>query len=60
MSCNKKKGDKTLAELKDMKLKFQPKPLNIHTSRFILRNMGDGDPLWRKYLFFEGTKQQEG
>jgi hypothetical protein len=60
MPCNKKKGDKMLYELKDMKLKVQPKPLNVHTSRFILRNMGDGDPLWRKYLFFEGTKQQEG
>lgn len=50
--CNKRKGDKMLHELHDMKLKHEPKPISSHTSRFILRNMGDGDPLWRKYLFF--------
>ena len=52
MPCNKKKGDKMLNELHDMKLRLQPKPINTHTSRHILRNMGDADPLWRKYLFY--------
>jgi 5-methylcytosine-specific restriction endonuclease McrA len=56
--CNKKKGDSLLSELKDMKLIHQPKPLNIHTSRFILRNMGTRDPLWKKYLFFENETQE--
>jgi 5-methylcytosine-specific restriction endonuclease McrA len=55
MSCNKRKGDKMLNELKDMKLKHQPQPVNSHTSRFILRNIGDGDPLWRKYLYFDSN-----
>ena len=60
MPCNKHKGDKMLHELRDMKLKYQPKPISSHTSRFILRNMGDGDPLWRKYLYFDTTEQVEG
>jgi 5-methylcytosine-specific restriction endonuclease McrA len=60
MPCNKRKGDKMLHELHDMKLRYTPKPLSSHTSRFILRNMGNGDPMWRKYLFFEGTEQKEG
>jgi hypothetical protein len=55
--CNKRKGDKLLSELKDMKLRYLPKPLSSHTSRFILRNMGEGDPMWREYLFFETYEQ---
>lgn len=53
MPCNKKKGDRMLHELNDMKLRYYPKPLNIHTGRFILRNIGQGDPKWKKYLFFK-------
>jgi 5-methylcytosine-specific restriction endonuclease McrA len=60
MPCNKRKGDKLLSELRDMKLRYTPKPLNSHTGRFILRNMGESDPTWREYLFFETYEQQEG
>lgn len=57
--CNKYKGDKMLSELPEMKLIRVPRPLNIHTSRSILRNMGSSDPLWRKYLFYENDSTQE-
>jgi 5-methylcytosine-specific restriction endonuclease McrA len=60
MPCNKKKGNKMLHELTDMKLMYKPRPLNSHTSRFIMRDLGDGDPLWRKYLYFENNNLQEG
>jgi len=60
MPCNKHKGDKLLSELKDMKLRYTPKPLSSHTSRFILRNMGESDPMWREYLFFETYEQPLG
>lgn len=59
MPCNRRKGDKMLHELKGMKLIRQPKPINAHTRRGILRNMGTTDPLWRKYLFFENEGSQE-
>ena len=57
MPCNKRKGDKMLDELHDMKLRYHPKPLSVHTSRFILRNLGDSDPNWRKYLFFSNDAE---
>ena len=60
MPCNKKKDNKLLSELKDMKLLVHPKGLNSHSKRFILRNMGSGDPLWEKYLFYNNDSPQEG
>ena len=58
MPCNKKKGNKMLHELTDMKLKYQPKPINSHTSRFIIRDAGNSDPLWRKYLYFDNETSE--
>lgn len=57
--CNRKKGDKFLHELTDMKLyRGIPKPATVHTSREILRNMGKSDIKWQKYLYFENTTPQ--
>ena len=56
--CNKKKDNKLLSELKDMQLLVQPKSLNSHSKRFILRNLGAGDPLWEKYLFFSNSDEE--
>ena len=58
MPCNKKKDNKLLSELKDMQIINQPKGLNSHSKRFILRNMGGGDPLWEKYLFFDNLGEE--
>jgi 5-methylcytosine-specific restriction endonuclease McrA len=57
--CNKKKDNKLLSELPDMQPCYLPKPSNIHTGRFILRNIGDSDPLWRKYLFFNNISKED-
>lgn len=56
--CNKRKGDKLLSELKDMKLLRQPKAVTMHTSREILRNVGKSDPKWRKYLYYSSDAHE--
>jgi len=53
LPCNKRKANKLLHEIPDMKLLRTPRPMTIHTSRQLLRNQSAADPLWRKYLFFE-------
>jgi len=58
-SCNRKKGDRLLSEISDMKLIRQLKPATLHTSREILRNMGKADPKWKTYLYYENTTPQE-
>jgi hypothetical protein len=55
--CNKKKADKSLEE-SGMTLLHQPRPASIHTSRFILKSMGEEDPAWRKYLYFDSAGDQ--
>jgi 5-methylcytosine-specific restriction endonuclease McrA len=52
--CNKKKADKTLEEC-GMTLLHKPRPASIHTSRFVLKSMGEEDPLWRPYLYFDSA-----
>ena len=35
-----------------MSLHRPPKPFSLHTSRSLMRQMGDQQENWRKYLFF--------
>ena len=51
-SCNRRKGNQMLHELRDMKLIREPRPFTLHTSRHIMRMIGGGDEQWRKYLFY--------
>lgn len=52
-SCNRRKGNQLLHELTDMRLKREPRPFSLHTSRHIMRMIGSADAAWRKYLYFE-------
>lgn len=49
--CNHQKSDRSPAEA-GMDLLRPPRPLNLHTSRHLMRMMGKSDEKWRKYLFF--------
>jgi 5-methylcytosine-specific restriction endonuclease McrA len=51
-SCNRRKGNQLLHELKDMKLMREPRPFTLHTSRHIMRMIGHSDSKWRKYLYY--------
>jgi 5-methylcytosine-specific restriction endonuclease McrA len=51
-SCNRRKGNRLLSELNDMKLMREPRSFSLHTSRQIMRMLGRGDDRWRKYLFY--------
>lgn len=51
-SCNRRKGNRLLTELTDMKLMREPRPFSLHTSRHIMRMMGHSDARWRKYLYY--------
>lgn len=51
-ACNRKKGNHLLAELDGMKLLRAPKAFSLHTSRHIMRMMGNSDQKWRKYLYY--------
>ena len=48
---NHRKSDK-LPEEVGMKLIRRPLPQTIHTGRWILRTLGEEEPLWRKYLYY--------
>jgi 5-methylcytosine-specific restriction endonuclease McrA len=50
--CNQKKADRHLRDCPEMKLLRVPRPMTIHTSRHMLRNMGAGNAKWRKYLYY--------
>ena len=50
-SCNSRKGDR-LPEEAGLKLRRQPRPFTLHTSRHIMRMLGRADQRWRKYLFY--------
>jgi 5-methylcytosine-specific restriction endonuclease McrA len=51
-ACNRRKGNRLLAEMDDMGLMREPRPFSLHTSRQIMRMLGRGDDRWRKYLFY--------
>lgn len=55
--CNRFKADRTPEEA-GMMLLHKPRPASIHTSRFVLKSMGEEDPLWRPYLYFDSTGDQ--
>jgi 5-methylcytosine-specific restriction endonuclease McrA len=51
-NCNRRKGNQLLHELESMKLLREPRPFSLHTSRHIMRMIGDSDLKWRKYLYY--------
>ena len=48
--CNNRKGNRTPEEA-GMKLARTPRAFTLHTSRHLMRLLGNGDVQWRKYLF---------
>lgn len=56
--CNHSKADRTPDEA-GMVLLHKYRPVNIHTSKFTMRAMGENDEHWRKYLYFENTCPQQ-
>lgn len=57
--CNRMKADRTPEEAGMVLLK-RHRDVNIHTSRHILRSLGESDSTWRRYLYFENSSLQEG
>ena len=51
LRCNNRKGNR-LPQEASMSLSRQPKPFSLHTSRSLMRQLGDQQVNWRKYLFF--------
>jgi 5-methylcytosine-specific restriction endonuclease McrA len=51
-ACNRRKGNQLLHELESMNLLREPRPFSLHTSRHIMRMIGDSDQKWRKYLYY--------
>ncbi|MBM3786882.1 MAG: HNH endonuclease [Acidobacteria bacterium] len=49
--CNNRKGSRTPDEA-GMKLLKVPRPFSLHTSRHLMRMLGNADARWRKYLFY--------
>lgn len=49
--CNHKKADRTPEEA-GMRLLNVPRAVSIHTSRFLMRTMGEREMSWKKYLFY--------
>jgi 5-methylcytosine-specific restriction endonuclease McrA len=49
--CNNSKGDRTPEEA-GFALARRPRPFNLHTSRQLMRLIGNKDEKWRKYLFY--------
>lgn len=56
--CNRFKADRTPEEAGMVLLK-KHRDVNIHTSRHILRSIGEADSTWRPYLYFENNCSQE-
>jgi 5-methylcytosine-specific restriction endonuclease McrA len=50
-TCNNRKGSRTPDEA-SMKLAKVPRPFSLHTSRHLMRMLGNADARWRKYLFY--------
>jgi len=51
-SCNRRKGNHLLHEQNEMQLLREPRPFSLHTSRHIMRMIGNSDQKWRKYLYY--------
>jgi 5-methylcytosine-specific restriction endonuclease McrA len=49
--CNNSKGDRTPEEA-GVRLVRRPRPFTLHTSRQLMRLIGNKDEKWRKYLFY--------
>jgi 5-methylcytosine-specific restriction endonuclease McrA len=49
--CNNTKGDRTPEEA-GLALARRPRPFTLHTSRQLMRLIGNKDEKWRKYLFY--------
>src|SRR6202021_1588263 len=49
--CNNSKGDRTPEEA-GIALTRRPRPFTLHTSRQLMRLIGNKDEKWRKYLFY--------
>ena len=49
--CNNRKGSRTPEEA-GFKLLRPPRPFSMHTSRHLMRLLGNSDDQWRKYLFY--------
>jgi len=49
--CNNSKGDRTPEEA-GFALTRRPRPFTLHTSRQLMRLIGNQDEKWRKYLFY--------
>ena len=49
--CNNHKGDRLPDEV-NMELMQRPRPFNLHTSRSLMRLLGNHQETWRKYLFY--------
>jgi 5-methylcytosine-specific restriction endonuclease McrA len=49
--CNNSKGDRTPEEA-GLALARRPRPFTLHTSRQLMRLIGNKDEKWRKYLFY--------
>ena len=49
--CNNSKGDRTPEEA-GIALARRPRPFTLHTSRQLMRLIGNKDEKWRKYLFY--------
>lgn len=52
--CNQKKGDRTPEEA-GMTLIHRPLPASIHTSKFLLRQLGSEVKEWDRYLFTDSS-----
>lgn len=50
-ACNNRKGNR-LPEEVGVRLLRQPRPFTLHTSRQLMRLMGQSEHKWRKYLFY--------
>ncbi len=50
-ACNNHKGNR-LPEEAGVTLLHQPRPFTLHTSRQLIRLMGQSERKWRKYLFY--------
>ena len=57
-TCNRRKADRTPEEA-NMPLLSRPRPVTIHTARHLLRSLGESEPVWRKYLYFDNLTPQE-
>lgn len=49
--CNNRKGDRPPEEA-GMQLVRRPRPFTLHTSRSLMRQLGNHQEAWRKYLFY--------